>query len=1486
MDRHALVIGIPTYESRYFPPVMQAPRSAEEVAKILENEGKFQVERLPKKPDVDEMSGDGVTYEQLNDALGTFLKKANNKNALIYFIGHGFTLQRKLGLDDKKEGFLATSDCQVTYENEQVINQVKGFPLRDFNELIKQYTFNSLIVIFDSCYSGLLFESIKAALIDNFTSKNNYYLLAACREFETAKILSADKYSVFSGLLINGLAKENADKNGEISNDLLFDFVCREIKQIQQEKKLEKLQSPSRLGLGERIILVKYEQILGAQKEAVRKDKNGEPICPYQGLQPFEKEQEVFFFGRNKKIQEIFRNLNEKPFVAVIGASGSGKSSVVRAGLFPRLNKDSDLIPRLKEDSKWQSIDPIKPGCNPLANLVNNFNQVFNYPKELQELKGATENIADIWVSFIKSLPGSVNYLLLIDQFEELFTVCDDETERSQFIELITKLTNIPDSRLAIVITMRADFIESCLRYSSLTQLIQAQAIYMPPLSGKDLSDAIEKPASIQGYSFEEGLLEEILQNVGNEKGILPLLEFALTQLWEKRDRQNHQLTLEQYKALGGVTGALNRYADKIYSYTDFEKESPQQQRLDREKKWIEQIFLRLVQIDERGKDTRQRERKVRLLEMAGNNPEDREALNQVLEDLVRGRLLVTGEGGQKTDEQNENPLTNSAEETQVIDLAHEALIRDWRSLKEWVEDNRIDLKFRQSITQAANEWENNAKKEEYLVHLGSRLEAAKVLAQKGFLSPFEVEYVAACAEKVDREQNAKVEQERKLREEAEQRTRLANSRTRLAIASSIGITLLLLFAGIQWRTADRNQIQALVTASRATFDSNRDRLEALTEALRAGKQLQQSIWFRNDPQLRAEVMEVLAEATYWVRERNHWEAHNTYVNSVSFSPDPQPQDQIIATGADDGIVKLWNLDGTEIKTKTQLKHREPVFAVSFSPDGQIIATASGDGVVKLWKRDGTFLRDLNTELVDKNGKSVPVWSVSFSPNGQIIAIASGDGTIVLWDRQGNRQKTWKGHNQAIYSISFSPNGQTIATASDDKTVKFWNREGKEVRPPLVGHKEPVVQVRFSPDGQTIATASADKTAILWDSKTGAKKFELAGHIRGVLDVVFSPDGQTIATGSTDSTIKLWNRNGELLSTLEGHSDRVNSLNFSQDGTLLASASYDKTVRLWQPNYSYLIPIKHPNRVRVVNISPDGQKLVTADVDNNISLWNRNGDLLKTWQENSSVYDVSFSQDSQIVAAAKEDNTVTLRNLEGKALHTLSKHNDLVASVSFSPDGKTIATTSFDKTVKFWNLEGQLKDTWNTDETKVYSVRFSPDGSTIATTSADGTAKLWNQDKKLRVLLKGHKPDAPIFKVSFSPDSRLLATASKDNTAILWNQNGTLLHRLKGHDAAVQSVDFQPPEGQKIATASDDRTVKLWTQDGKLMTTLIGHRDFVNSLRFSPDGKVLATASADKTVLLWKEMDNLTLDRLTKRGCSWMQDYRQTRPDKLFNVCD
>lgn len=264
---------------------------------------------------------------------------------------------------------------------------------------------------------------------------------------------------------------------------------------------------------------------------------------------------------------------------------------------------------------------------------------------------------------------------------------------------------------------------------------------------------------------------------------------------------------------------------------------------------------------------------------------------------------------------------------------------------------------------------------------------------------------------------------------------------------------MLLLFSGfgaLQWRAADRSQIQARVTSSRANFGLNRDTLDTLSEALIAGKKLQQSIWFRNDSTLRAEVMEVLAEATYWVRERNHWEGHNTYVNSVSFSPDRQPQAQIIATGADDGIVKLWNLDGTEIKTKKQLRHSQSVFAVSFSPDGQILASASNDGVVKLWKRDGTLLVSASYD------KTVRLWQPNYS---YLIPIR---------------------HPSSVRVVNFSPDGQKLVTADIDNNVSLWKPNGD-----LLKTMSPLAQKQNLPLNDVVTEAL--KTAGEFFSKSFSK---------------------------------------------------------------------------------------------------------------------------------------------------------------------------------------------------------------------------------------------------------------------------------------------------------------------------------------------------------------------------------------------------------------
>ncbi|MCA1995104.1 MAG: hypothetical protein LDL41_24105, partial [Coleofasciculus sp. S288] len=417
-------------------------------------------------------------------------------------------------------------------------------------------------------------------------------------------------------------------------------------------------QEPIRLGWGRSITLVQYQP----KNTAVVVDET----CPYQGLRAFEKEQARFFFGREKVVQQLMEKLGQANFVPIIGASGSGKSSVVRAGLIPQWEKNG-----------WRVLEAILPGDEPFAELKAVLIELFGRTegREVYSLI-KTEGLRPV----IERLPGSERFLLVVDQFEEVFTLCPNEEERRQFIELLTQVAEIPGSRLAIVTTMRADFLEPCLSYKSLTRLIQNEAVYMPPLVGAHLEEAITSPVKLQGYSFGDGLLGAILHDVGQENGCLPLLQFALTELWEQRDRQTRQLTLAKYNQFDGVIGALNRHAQTLYqSFTEQEQE------------WVKRIFLKLVRTGADAKDTRQRQRKPKLLGISSDNSASQQALEKVLDRLVDGRLLVTDREGEDW-----------------IDLAHEALMEGWKTFAEWRQSDRELRRLSDRIEDALREWKKN----------------------------------------------------------------------------------------------------------------------------------------------------------------------------------------------------------------------------------------------------------------------------------------------------------------------------------------------------------------------------------------------------------------------------------------------------------------------------------------------------------------------------------------------------------------------------------------------------------------------------------------------------------------------------------------------------------------------------------------------------------------------------------------------------------
>jgi WD40 repeat protein len=1195
----------------------------------------------------------------------------------------------------------------------------------------------------------------------------------------------------------------------------------------------------------------------------------GVPPCPYRGLFAFGEEDADLFFGREQFTQSLVTATKRKPLVAVVGSSGSGKSSVVFAGLVPQLRQDPNL--------KWQIVS-FRPGNNPFEALAaaltssigeglslpcrqgDNLNKYINQINQNQNSKLNARRLIELELeialrqdnkalykiieSFVQQNPKT-RLVLIADQFEELYTLCPEEERQGVLDALLNAVKLAP--AFTLVMTLRADFYGHALSYRPFSDALQGAVLNLGPMSREELQAAIEQPATQMQVRLEKELTNKLIYAGDSQSGRLPLLEFALTQLWSKQT--DGWLTHEGYEEIGGVEEALAIHAEAMYA---------QLSEVDRSR--AQQVFMQLVRLGEGVEATR------RLATRDEVKPENWDLVMR----LADARLVVT------------NRNESSGEET--VEIVHEALIRSWGRLEQWIQ---VDGEFRywqEQLRSLIRQWESSGKDEGALLR-GKPLSDAEYWQSKRIdqLSSGDRHFIQLSLALRDNEIN-----------------KLKRRRQLTILGLTGGLVGALMLAGVAWwqsHKASISEIQAVTKSSEALFASN-NTLDALIQAITAKQKLKTVGTV--DANIQDRVESVLRQATYTVVEHNRLIGHSENVYGVAFSPNGQ----LIATASDDKTAKLWKLDGTLLTT---LKgHGATVFGVAFSPQGNIIATASGDMTVKLWKLDGTLLTTLNRH-------SSPVYRVAFSPQGNIIATASGDRTVKLWRASdGTLLTTLNGHSDIVTAVAFSPNGQLIASASWDKTIKLWKLDGTLLTT-LKGHSDRVSAVAFSPDGQMLATASWDKTVKLW-KRDGTFVTTLNNASGTVYGLAFSPDSDTIAWAGSDKTVKLWRwRDGTLLTTLSGHSDTVLGVAFSPNGKTIASASSDKTVKLWKRDNILLttlnghsgavygvafspvclrhacgVSVSSSQEARVASSQGLGEIIATAGEDKTVKLWRASdGTLLTTLPaqreankgHNAEVWAVTFSPDGQTIASASGDKTIKLWKRDGTLLTTLKGHSYMVNAVAFSPDGKMIASASDDYTVKLQKPDGTLLTTLRHDN-EVWGVAFSPDGQTIASASRDKTVKLWKQDGTLLTILKGHNDG--VTGVAFSPDSKMIASASQDKTVKLWKPDGTLLTTLpaqreanNGHSGAVRGVAFSP-DGKMIASASDDKTVKLWKRDGTLLTTLNGHSATVWGVAFSPNGKTIASTSDDSTVILWNLDRVLDTDKLVSYACDWVKDYLRT----------
>jgi WD40 repeat protein len=1143
--------------------------------------------------------------------------------------------------------------------------------------------------------------------------------------------------------------------------------------------------------------------------------------CPYRGLFHFGPNDAEFFFGREVFIQELFTTTQTRNFIPVLGASGSGKSSLVMAG----------LVPKLQKEGYWK-FTHFRPSSDPFHALAESLVPLYEPDKNATEQMRQARQLAEYFVEGSVPLQDVLsqierNYpnhrvLLIADQFEELYTLCTEQKIRYRFLDILLTSFQLSSSQSqsshVLVATMRADFLGNALSYRRFADVLQNADIKLGPMNREELSQVIVKPAEKLGVTFEAGLRERILDDVEDEPGNLPLLEFALTELWKRR--KGKQLTHAAYEEIGQVQGALARHADENYS-----KLSAAQ------KEQVRRIFIQLVRPGEGTEDTRRLATKVELTDASWF----------LVKQLADARLVVT---------------SRNAANQETVEVVHEALIRNWSELRQWMDTDRSFRTWQERLRAAMYQWEQTQRDEGGLLRGAALAEAEENLKQRREdISSGEQEFIEVSLALRDR----------LLKKEEKRRKR----QFLIASITSVVFVSLSTVAAYQSRQAEITIIDAVMNSSQLSFNVNRNSLDALIDALTAGKRLQRLPWGSKEQELQASVLSTLAQSVNWVREQNRLQGHQDVVQSISFSPDGRR----IATASFDNTVKLWRRDGSLFKTLEG--HTRTVMSVSFSPDGKMIASGSLDGTVRLWDSNGNPIRVIPAH----DGSQVI--SISFSPDGEILASASLDKTVKFWRlNDGLLLHTLK---TSARQVSFSPKGDRVITVSYDKTVKLWSQDGKTLLKTLNKHSDKVISVDFSSNGQFFATGSVDGTVNLW-SREGELQ-QTFKHPKQVWSVSISRDGQTIASGSDDGTVRLWARDGRLLDTWAGHQGAIPSVTFSPDGKILATAGNDRLVKLWQINRSGLTVLAgHQDNVLGAKFSPDGKRIASASSDGTVKIWSREGKPILTLKEHQSkVNTVSFNPNGNIIASGGDDNTIKLWGVDGQFQKTLEGHKDSVISVSFSNDGKMIASASADGTAKLWSLDDKEPITLQGHKNRVLSVAFSPDGQTIVTADDDKTVKLWSSSTGKK-LSEWNTDGNQIWSVGFNPkDGQTLITAS-DETIKLWRRDGTLIKKMSEHTAAVLDASFSP-DGKMIASASSDKTIKLWQRDGTLIATLNGHTDAVHSVSFSSDSKWLASTGGDQLVLLW-DVSDMSLQGLQEKGCSHIRDYLQTQSKSSKKLCN
>jgi len=1541
----AVVIGINRY-GHGIAQLRTATKDAQALAQILKSEHGYDTYLL-----LDEAATRQGLLQLLHDRLLQLVTP--DDRVLFYFAGHGVAIDG----DDGPAGYLVPQDAKPGDDG-------TFLPMQMLHDALTALPCRHSLIILDCCFSGAFRwsstrdiaahpEVIYKERFDRFLRSPAWQVITSAAYDQTAFDILQDHrgrghtgdHSPFAEALFDAL-RGQADRfpiahNGQPGGDGVITatelyLYLRDRVELATEA-INQCQTPGLWPLrkhdkGEYIFLVPGHELNLPPAPELNTANN-----PYRGLASFDEAQAHLYFGRSQLVEELQSFVQEHPLTVVLGPSGTGKSSLVKAGLIPVL--------RQSVDSDWEILPPIRPGDAPLKALAG---AILSLELAREALTRAVDDAAEELANDPRELTRRVlawgdryphkRLLLVVDQFEELITQCRSEQERQQFLDLLHKALRLGKKRGRIVLTLRSDFEPQF--QSWLAETWMQSRFLVKPMTQDELRQAIEAPAAERVMVFEPySLVDQLINEVVQMPGALPLLSFTLSELYLKylqRQDSDRTLTQSDYEALGGVAGSLTQRATQ--EYETLQQQDPAYEHT------MKRVMLRMVAI-EGGELAR---RRVPRSELVYPDEAENARVEIVIQRLIAARLVVKGQdpGGEP-----------------YVEPAHDALVQGWNQLQRWKNEEQENLSLQRLLTPAANSWQLNQQNVRDLWANNSRLERLLEIdrSTQSWLNQLETTFVRLsrnrrrnnrrwrfglsagalaglsalsiattiyagiaqdnaaealkqeelaldAATRADNEaEKARQEADRALKSErlAEQRQQEAEEQRDLAQQREQEAQVARNAEAEQRSIAEEQR--DIATQQRGIAEEQRDiaednqrkaeerRIEAeKNNAIALAKTA--SALFDSHQQLEALVMAIragkqlqtadwqnseaalevrltLQKVLYGMREVNRIGPHKA-MTSIAFSPDGK---LIASLGLVEGNINIWELNGRLVQTLPA--GHEGGFSLAFSADGNTLISAGGN-VLKLWSKDETFslLKEIkaSSSFAHVIFSKIEDWAVAAGPSGQVSFITA-EGSM----------RQFRAHSAQTNTVDLSPDEQLIVTVNNNDTVQIWQRA---TLTSITEINSPTTLGAFFIDQQTVALTKENGSVEL-RSISGERVEPPAPmhHDGAVAHLAVAPIRDLFFTASSDGVIKAWNLGGSLQYLIEALTGLNSELAFSAQAQLLASSGEDDYIRLW-----------HPQGIEPVVV--EGYSFALNPQDGSLVIGNHLGGITTcqaaNYQWACAIAEIesqqghkggttvlALSPNGELIATAGPDRKVKLWSATGSYLADLTNIPAHIMDLSFDQQGTTLAIAGNNDTVTIFDFQQQQKKTIEGLD-GIRRIEFAPANNTLVTVGANSDVKFWSHSGEL--LSHFRTQHGGIIDVDFNQEGTLLATAGTDRTVSFWHSDGSAIVTTEPHGDDIDSIRFS--DNQTLTTSTVDGHTYVWTLDGRLLQQFASHRQSSTAGAFIANGDYFVSAGRDgatyqassRRVVIYP----LMLDQLMQSACGWGDRYFAHRVSDVGAYCE